>query len=195
MYFVLAYCFKTVRCFLFLQQQSATSIYTGTPFPSVIHSNRGQKRGHYTPRPLLNPLRQGTGLFSSLSLPRHEDDYTAFDAEEEECGVTPWVITGDYEETKHCGRQSNPYIFFFNFYSSVFLYSLFHSASFFFSLTRCVNVGHQFQAELPPPRLVESDVSVIDVPVQESSREQLLWKPWEELEESHNLHNQGKCHA
>ncbi|XP_019711763.1 uncharacterized protein LOC109507055 [Hippocampus comes] len=48
--------------------------YTGTPFPSLLHSSQ-ERRAHYTPRPLLNPAREGTGLYSSFSSiqPREKD--------------------------------------------------------------------------------------------------------------------------
>ncbi|KAJ3585563.1 hypothetical protein NHX12_014282 [Muraenolepis orangiensis] len=36
------------------------STYRGTTFPSMLHSRGdGQRRGRYTPRPILNPFRQG----------------------------------------------------------------------------------------------------------------------------------------
>lgn len=72
---------------VFLQQQSSTA-YTGTPFPSVLHSSRGQRRGHYTPRPLLNPVRGGTGLYSSISSLHRTEEETAR-GEDEECAVLP----------------------------------------------------------------------------------------------------------
>ncbi|KAG7495526.1 hypothetical protein JOB18_001054 [Solea senegalensis] len=115
-----------------LAQHQAPPLYTGTPFPSVLHSCGGQKRGHYTPRPLLNPVRRGAGLFSSLSSLHHGDN----------------TIEGD------CG------------------------------VLQCVNVGHEFQAELPTC-FVNGDR-----PQEESSREQLLWKPSLELEESVNMQDQ-----
>ncbi|XP_035480071.2 uncharacterized protein LOC118300098 isoform X2 [Scophthalmus maximus] len=124
-------------------QQQAAPVYTGTPFPSILHSRRGQKRGHYTPRPLLNPIRRGTGLFSSpCSSLHHEEDKTAFEEEEEECGVLCYV-----------------------------------------------NVGYEFQAELPPC-CVDGEGSGSCSPEDDSPREELLWKPWEELEESANSQNQ-----
>lgn len=76
--------------FLVFLQQQASPVYTGTPFPSILHSSRGQKRGHYTPRPLLNPVRRGRGLYSSLSSLHHREEETACGEEEEvEGGVLP----------------------------------------------------------------------------------------------------------
>ncbi|XP_061620707.1 uncharacterized protein LOC133473016 isoform X1 [Phyllopteryx taeniolatus] len=101
-------------------------IYTGTPFPSILHSSKGT-RDHYTPRPLLNPARQGTGLYSSLSAvqPRHED----------KCGEAAWV-----------------------------------------------NIGSNFQAELPAPCATEAR--------EELNWEQFLWKSWRELRESRKTQEQ-----
>ncbi|XP_038588598.1 uncharacterized protein LOC119913271 isoform X3 [Micropterus salmoides] len=118
-------------------QQQDSPIYTGTPFPSILHSSRGQKRGRYTPRPLLNPVRRGNGLYSSL-LSLHQEETTCRE-EEEECGVLPHI-----------------------------------------------NLGHDFQAQLPSC-FVDSKGSGLWSPEQESPREQLLWKPWDSLEESTNL--------
>ncbi|XP_056224345.1 uncharacterized protein LOC130164010 isoform X1 [Seriola aureovittata] len=122
-------------------QQIASLVYTGTPFPSILHSSRGQTRGHYTPRPLLNPVRRGTGLYSSLSSLHHREDKT-FAEEEEEGGVL-----------------------------------------------RYVNVGKEFQAEIPPC-FANGKGSEVWSPEEESPREQLLWKPSEELDESANLQKQ-----
>ncbi|XP_045907938.1 uncharacterized protein LOC123972468 [Micropterus dolomieu] len=118
-------------------QQQDSPIYTGTPFPSILHSSRGQKRGRYTPRPLLNPVRRGNGLYSSL-LSLHQEETTCRE-EDEECGVLPHI-----------------------------------------------NLGHDFQAQLPSC-FVDSKGSGLWSPEEESPREQLLWKPWDSLEESTNL--------
>ncbi|XP_070849907.1 uncharacterized protein [Chaetodon trifascialis] len=126
---------------VFLQQQVAPN-YTGTPFPSILHSSRGQKRGHYTPRPLLNPVRRGRGLYSSLSSLHHREEEAACGEEEDEGGVLP-----------------------------------------------CINVGRDFQAELPPC-LVGADKAGVRSSEEESPREQLLWKPWDKLEESTNPEDQ-----
>ncbi|XP_062240258.1 uncharacterized protein LOC133950091 isoform X1 [Platichthys flesus] len=123
-------------------QQQASPVYTGTPFPSVLHPIRGRKKGHYTPRPLLNPIRRGTGLYSSLLPFHHKEDKLAFREVEEDCGVL-----------------------------------------------RCVNVGFEFQAELPPC-CVQGNGSEAWSPDDQAPREQLLWKPLLELEESANLQNQ-----
>ncbi|KAM9335588.1 zinc finger protein 541-like [Symphorus nematophorus] len=122
--------------------QQTSQIYTGTPFPSALHSSRGPKRGHYTPRPLLNPARRGKGLYSSISLPHHREEETACGEEEDKGGVLPYV-----------------------------------------------NVGPDFQAELPPC-VVGGKGSRVRSPKEEPPREQLLWKPWDELEESSNLQDQ-----
>lgn len=115
-------------------QKQASPIYTGTPFPSFLHSSRGQRRGWYTPRPLLNPHRRGEGLHSSISPLSHREE----EAEDDECVVMPYV-----------------------------------------------NVGHDFQAELPPC-VVDWEGS----PVEESPRQQLLWKPFDTLEESGDFHDE-----
>nr|XP_046237291.1 uncharacterized protein LOC124054883 [Scatophagus argus]XP_046237292.1 uncharacterized protein LOC124054883 [Scatophagus argus] len=122
--------------------QQASQIYAGTPFPSILHSGRRQKRSHYTPRPLLNPARKGKGLYSSISCLHHREEETACREDEDEGGVLPYI-----------------------------------------------NVGHDFQAELPPCFVGDGD-SVVGSPEQESPREQLLWKPWDELEESTNVQDQ-----
>ncbi|XP_077444200.1 uncharacterized protein LOC144065347 [Stigmatopora argus] len=44
-------------------------IYAGRPFPSMLHSGK-DARAHYTPRPLLDPARGGTGLYARLRSPR-----------------------------------------------------------------------------------------------------------------------------
>ncbi|XP_068569611.1 uncharacterized protein [Cebidichthys violaceus] len=123
-------------------QQQASPIFTGTPFPSILHSSRGQKRGRYTPQPLLDPVRRGTGLYSSISSLNRREEETTGGAEEEECVVLPYV-----------------------------------------------NVGHDFQAELPPC-FVDVEGSRVRSPEEGSPREQLLWKPWDKLEEATNLQDQ-----
>lgn len=53
-------------------------------------------------------------------------------------------------------------------------------------------MGYKFQAELPPC-LVDAKRSGVWSPEDETPRDQLLWKPWDELEESAVLKDQGKC--
>ncbi|XP_034413481.1 uncharacterized protein si:dkey-19b23.10 isoform X2 [Cyclopterus lumpus] len=123
-------------------QQQVAPIYTGTPFPSILHSSRGQKRLRYTPQPLLNPVRRGSGLYSSISSLNHREEETTCGEEEDESVVLPYV-----------------------------------------------NVGHDFQAELPPC-FVDVEESRVCSPEEESPREQLLWKPWDKLEEAVNQQDQ-----
>ncbi|XP_073331231.1 uncharacterized protein [Pagrus major] len=123
-------------------QQQVSQIYTGTLFPSILHSSRGQKRGRYTPRPLLNPARRGSGLYSSLSSLQHREEEAICGGEEDQGTVSP-----------------------------------------------CVNVGRDFQAEIPPC-FAGGEGSGVLSPEDESPREQLLWKPWEKLEESTDSEDQ-----
>lgn len=61
-------CFgRLPNAYLCVSQHQVSQIYTGTPFPSILRSGRGQRRGHYTPRPLLDPARRGEGLAFNLS--------------------------------------------------------------------------------------------------------------------------------
>ncbi|KAM7366152.1 hypothetical protein PAMP_015617 [Pampus punctatissimus] len=53
-----------------------------------------------------------------------------------------------------------------------------------------VNVGCDYQAELPLC-CVKGESSGVWSPEDESPREQLLWKPWDELEDSTNLQDRG----
>ncbi|KAM8897712.1 uncharacterized protein AB9W97_008978 isoform 2-T3 [Spinachia spinachia] len=122
--------------------QQISQICTGLTFPSILHSSKGQKRGRYTPRPLLNPLRKGTGLYSSISPLNHREDKTTCGAEEDECFVLPYV-----------------------------------------------NVGHDFQAELPRC-IVDAEGFRVLSPEEKFPTEQLLWKPWDKLEETTNLRDQ-----
>ncbi|XP_051285179.1 uncharacterized protein si:dkey-19b23.10 isoform X1 [Dicentrarchus labrax] len=115
-------------------QLQASPIYTGTLFYSILHSCRGQKRGRYTPRPLLNPVRRGRGLYYSILSLQHREEETACGEEDHKGGVLPYV-----------------------------------------------NVGREFQAELPPC-FVGGKGSGLWSPEEASPREQLLWKPWGELE-------------
>ncbi|XP_030578608.1 uncharacterized protein LOC115775196 isoform X2 [Archocentrus centrarchus] len=123
-------------------QQQDTPVYTGRPFPSLLHSYRGQKRGRYTPHPLLNPARRGTGLFSSISCLHHREEETACGEEEEECSVLSFV-----------------------------------------------NVGPDFQANLPPC-FADGRQSGQWLPEEGSLKEQLLWKPLDKKEEAGGLPGQ-----
>ncbi|XP_061565924.1 uncharacterized protein LOC133420282 isoform X2 [Cololabis saira] len=121
-------------------QQQPTSVFTGMPFPSILHSKRAQIRARYTPRPLLNPVRQGTGLYSSLSPLHHREDEAACGEQDEECFGSPHV-----------------------------------------------NVGPDFQADVPPC-FGEAGLSGSWPP--EEVQEELLWKPWDELNESAPMQDQ-----
>ncbi|XP_076022073.1 uncharacterized protein LOC143012689 isoform X2 [Genypterus blacodes] len=116
-------------------QHQASPIYTGTPFPSILHSGRDQRWSQYTPHPLLNPVRKGAGLYSSLLSAGHREE---------------WTSGGD-----EAGDEA-----------------------------ACINVGHDFQAEVPPCLLEREGADG------ESPKEQLLWKPWDELNKSPNLQDQ-----
>lgn len=59
-----------------------------------------------------------------------------------------------------------------------------------FCLSRYVNIGHEFQAELPPCAPT-ADGAARWPTDEESPREQLLWKPRPDLEDSANLQDQG----
>lgn len=59
--------------YLCVSQHHISQIYTGTPFPSILRPGRGQRKGRYTPRPLLNPARRGKGLAFNLSPQHHRD--------------------------------------------------------------------------------------------------------------------------
>ncbi|XP_024144327.1 transcriptional-regulating factor 1 isoform X2 [Oryzias melastigma] len=124
----------------------ATPNYTGAPFPSNLHPKRSQKRGRYTPRPRLNPLRRGTGLYSSLPSLHHTKDEGAPEEEEEEDGEA-------WDELPR------------------------------------INVGPDFQADLPPCH-VDAELSGMWLLEDAPPREQLLWQPWDELQESMHLQDQ-----
>ncbi|XP_036451950.1 transcriptional-regulating factor 1 [Colossoma macropomum] len=117
-------------------QNTPSVIYTGVPFHSVLQSGvLGDEYWHanprYTPPPMLNPNRNGTGLF---------------------CNLLPLLDSRGLwsEETRHNGQQ------------------------------RYVNIGPEFQANLPD--LLEREE--LEEWPEEPLREELLWKPWAELEES-----------
>uniref|UniRef100_A0A4W5L7J4 ELM2 domain-containing protein n=1 Tax=Hucho hucho TaxID=62062 RepID=A0A4W5L7J4_9TELE len=120
-------------------------VYRGTPFPSLLQSRRGGgQRGverfgrglHYTPLPMLNPQRRGTGLLSSLIPPSAGE--------------------------RGMGRMTEEEKGYF--------------------LLPCINVGRGFQAELPC--CLEREEGSVTWPEESSSNEELLWKPWEELQKS-----------
>lgn len=60
-----------------------------------------------------------------------------------------------------------------------------------FPLSRHVNVGPDFQAELPEC-FVKGKGPEMFPAEEESPYEQLLWKPWDELKESTSLQEKGK---
>ncbi|KAJ8338062.1 hypothetical protein SKAU_G00370280 [Synaphobranchus kaupii] len=98
--------------------------YNGLPFPSILQIGRALEASrappHYSPRPMLNPIRRGTGLY---------------------CNLLP----------------------------------LSHLQSHF-----------KFQAEVPQFQKCRAH----DHWPEESPKEQLLWKPWKDLEESNDLQEQ-----
>lgn len=53
-------------------------------------------------------------------------------------------------------------------------------------------MGRDFQAEIPPCS-AGGEGSGVCSPEEESPREQLLWKPWDKLEESTDSEDQGRC--
>ncbi|KAK1797099.1 hypothetical protein P4O66_008488 [Electrophorus voltai] len=117
-------------------QNTSSDIYTGVPFHSMLHSgvvrdDWENSRFHYTPPPMLNPTRSGTGLYCNLLLPLNNRGLVS-------------------EERVHRSRESH------------------------------VNIGTEFQAELPD--LLEREE--LEVWPKEPLREELLWKPWAELEEN-----------
>ncbi|XP_034019896.1 transcriptional-regulating factor 1-like isoform X2 [Thalassophryne amazonica] len=122
------------------QLKQSASVYTGTPFPSILHSSKHPERSHYTPRPLLCPVRRGTGLYSSLSSLHHSEDGAADIKEEHD--VSPHI-----------------------------------------------NLGSDFQAELLSCPTEDGGLWV-GSPEEEFPREQLLWKPWDELQESSDIQQQ-----
>ncbi|XP_076829393.1 uncharacterized protein LOC143475416 [Brachyhypopomus gauderio] len=117
-------------------KSTSSDIYTGGPFCSVLQSgvlwdDWDHMGFHYTPPPMLNPTRSGTGLFCNLLPPLDNRGLVS-------------------EEREHHRQQSH------------------------------VNIGTEFQAELPDLR----DREELEAWPKEPPPEELLWKPWAELGES-----------
>ncbi|XP_042185286.1 uncharacterized protein LOC112239230 [Oncorhynchus tshawytscha] len=82
-------------------------VHKGTPFPSLLQSSRGGGGGgqkgverlgrglHYTPLPMLNPRRRGTGILSSLMPPSvRERGMGGMTEEEEGYSIPPCINVG-----------------------------------------------------------------------------------------------------
>ncbi|XP_077083797.1 uncharacterized protein LOC143736901 [Siphateles boraxobius] len=123
-------------------QTVPSSVYTGVPFNSVIQLSREFMESwegtvsHYTPPPMLNPTRSGTGLFCNLLSSLAVENRALWTDERKE-DDSQW----------------------------------------------CINIGPDFQAELPD-LIVRREHE--ECP-EEEVREELLWKPWAELEENDTL--------
>ncbi|XP_056125618.1 uncharacterized protein si:dkey-19b23.10 [Rhinichthys klamathensis goyatoka] len=123
-------------------QNVPSSVYTGVPFNSVIQLSREFMESwegtasHFTPPPMLNPTRSGTGLFCNLLSSLAVENRAL------------WT-----DERKEDDSQ------------------------------RCINIGPDFQAELPDVIVGREHEECPE----EAVREELLWKPWAELEENDTL--------
>ncbi|KAK7909874.1 hypothetical protein WMY93_014558 [Mugilogobius chulae] len=71
-------------------QDPGCPVYTGTTFPSMLQCESRQRRAHFTPQPLLNPLRRGTGLYASTCHKERE----CGDERRDDPGVLPCINVG-----------------------------------------------------------------------------------------------------
>ncbi|XP_072315367.1 uncharacterized protein [Eucyclogobius newberryi] len=70
-------------------QDPGCPVYTGTKFPSMLQCDR-QRRSHFSPQPQLNPLRRGTGLYSSICHKERE----CGEEQQDGTGVLPCINVG-----------------------------------------------------------------------------------------------------
>ncbi|KAJ8255063.1 hypothetical protein GJAV_G00200530 [Gymnothorax javanicus] len=117
--------------------------YSQLPFPSNLQIGRVQDAvPHYSPRPMLNPIRRGSGLYCNLLplsyLQSHFSDRQSL-WPEDDCLPPPQV-----------------------------------------------NLGPEFQAVVPP---FQENKASGHWP-EDTPTEQLLWKPWEGLEENSDIQEQ-----
>ncbi|XP_076145344.1 uncharacterized protein LOC143127629 [Alosa pseudoharengus] len=136
-------------------QNVSPQVYAGTPFQSILQATRevdvldwdGMTDAtlRYTPQPMLNPHRRGTGLFSSLA---------------------PLSTAVDRDLSTANGERA--------------------------LLHRGINIGPEFQAELPSllTRDAEEDEEEEELDTDEPLSVQLLWKPSKELDNDTILQEQ-----